>query len=301
MKILFQTNNRSEIQLEHEYKKLQQSGFEVVPYGYVETTPTTIMLNEEQDARFSSAMQLANPIRLTGLEDLSPTDPVIARVCIPLIRKIYGLGVVRNVSTNFLSSIKYNPHNFTISTLPSNDNFLNKTPGKFELTMLIQVLDLTFNCDMLIKPDNDLKRFSGTIVPTGKTLREVLEEKNELQTALKYPVETVLISNNIVEIEEEIRCYVVNKKVVTLSRYRKDNKYDVSDLKKEDQEKYSSYAQSIIDNVYAPSLEFTIDVAQLKNKELKVVEYNCLNASGLYECDTKALFTALKEYHYPEN
>ena len=70
---------------------------------------------------------------------------------------------------------------------------------------------------------------------------------------------------------------------------------------KEEQDKYMSYAQSIVSDVYSPSTEFTIDIAKTKEQGLKVIEYNCLNSSGLYECDTKALFTALKEYHYPEN
>lgn len=119
-------------------------------------------------------------------------------------------------------------------------------------------------------------------------------------TALKHPVATVLVSNNIQDIVEEVRCYVVNKKVVTISRYMYNGKLDMTPLNTLFHNQYVDYAQHIIDTVYAPSTEFTIDLCQLKNGSLKVVEYNCLNSSGLYECDSKALFTALKEFHYPE-
>lgn len=299
MKILLQTNNRSELQLEHEYKKLKESGFEIIPFGYIETKEVSFPALNSED--YSSRFKIPSPISLTGLEDVSPTTPVIARVSIPIIRRIYDLGIVRNVTTNFLSSIRYNPHRFSISTMPESKEFVNKTYGCFEFTILIQILDLVFSKDMFIKPDNDLKQFSGTLVPKGKTLRQVLTEKNEIVSALKHPVSTVLLSNNILEFEEEVRCYVVNNKVVTCSLYRKDNKTNMSPLSKEEQDKYMSYAQSIVSDVYSPSTEFTIDIAKTKEQGLKVIEYNCLNSSGLYECDTKALFTALKEYHYPEN
>lgn len=303
MKILLQTNNRNEKLLEHEHKKLVESGFEIVPFGYVETKEHSITFEDEfEESRelFNHRFNIQKPISLTGLEDLSPTEEIIARVSIPIIRRIYDLGIVKNVTPNFLSSIKYNPHQFTISTMPSSPHFLNKTPDEFEITLLIDVLDLRFKQDMFIKPDNDLKQFSGTVVPSGKTLREVLEEKNELITALKSPIANVLISSNIKEIIEEVRCYVVNKKVVTLSRYRYEGKLNMTPLNELFHKQYSDFAQHIIDTVYYPSSEFTIDICQLSNGELKVVEYNCLNASGLYECDSKALFTALKEFHYPE-
>lgn len=303
MKILLQTNNRNEKLLEHEYKKLVESGFEIVPFGYIETEGKSVTFGEyetEPMSKYFCRFNIQKPITLTGLEDLKPNEEIIARVSIPIIKRIYDLGIVRNVSTNFLSSIKYNPHQFTISTMPQSYEFLNKTPGQFEMNILIHVLDLVFNSDMFIKPDNDLKQFSGTLVPSGKTLRQVLEEKNELTTALKHPVATVLVSNNIQKIMEEVRCYVVNKKVVTISRYRYDGKLNMTPLNELFHNQYVDYAQHIIDNLYAPSTEFTIDLCQLANGSLKVVEYNCLNSSGLYECDSKTLFTALKEFHYPE-
>ena len=126
MKILLQTNNRNETQLEHEYKKLAESGFEIVPFGYIESASTPVEFEAEDGIpKHFSRFNLQNPISLTGLEGIQPTDEVIARVGIPLISRIYGLGTVRNVSSNFLSSIKYNPHQFTISTMPSSNHFLN--------------------------------------------------------------------------------------------------------------------------------------------------------------------------------
>ena len=231
MKILLQTNNRNEKLLEHEHKKLLESGFEIVPFGYIETQEHSIDFGiDSKEPQHLPRFNIQKPISLIGLEDLKPNEDVIARVSIPIIKRIYELGIVRNVSTNFLSSIRYNPHQFTISTMPSSPHFMNKTPDQFEMSILIHILDLSFKQDMFIKPDNDLKQFSGTVVPAGKTLREVLEEKNELITALKSPVATVLLSSNIKEIVEEVRCYVVNRKVVTLSRYRYEGKLDMTTM-----------------------------------------------------------------------
>lgn len=171
MKILLQTNNRKETLLEHEYKKLVESGFEIVPFGYLETEEKSVTFGEYETEPMSKhfcRFNIQKPITLTGLEDLKPNEEIIARVSIPIIKRIYDLGIVRNVTPNFLSSIKYNPHQFTISTMPESRHFLNKTPGQFELNLLIHVLDLVFTNDIFIKPDNDLKQFSGTVVPAAK-------------------------------------------------------------------------------------------------------------------------------------
>ncbi len=294
MKILLQTNNRKQCQLEHEFKKLTESGFEVVPFGYIINKPVN------QQELFGS---LSSTISLTGLEDLKPNDELITRACIPLVKLIKCDKLVSNLDKNipsFSSTIQYDSKDFDIRNIPTSDFFLNKKKDNWNVTSIINILDYSYKHLVFIKPLNDLKLFSGTLVPIGKTLREILIEKNELKL-IKNFLELVLISKYCPVIEEEIRCYVVNKRVITLSRYRFEDRLDFErslEFNHPYTRKIRSFAQHVIDTVYCPCDNFTIDIARLDTKELKVIEYNCLTTSGLYEADTKDLFTALKEYYY---
>lgn len=288
MKILLQTNRRNETLLNKEYNKLVESGFEIIPFGY--------LYEKEQTTRDVYGLP-KTIVRITGLEDFDQTEQIYTRVCIPVLKDIFIKGMCTNIPS-FKNTIQYNSRSFRLDSLPINSEFLNKTEGKFLSTYLLNILDNKYLKDIFMKPNDDLKLFSGTLVPSGKTLREVLTDKNELQTVLNQITSAVHLSSNILEIAEEIRCYVVNKKVVTISRYKYDNLYNTNPISSKDTLDFINYAQSMIDNVYSPCDNFTIDIARLKDDTLKVIEYNCLTTSGLYECDSKALFTALKNYYY---
>jgi hypothetical protein len=294
MKILLQTNNRKESQLSHEFNKLNESGFEVIPFGYIVSKP------DSKEGWFGIPPPV---ITLTGLEDLKPSDEIITRSCIPLTKLIKCDRLETSIDKNipsFSSTIQYDSKDFDIRNIPTSDFFLNKKKDNWNVTSIINILDYSYKHLVFIKPLNDLKLFSGTLVPIGKTLREVLIEKNELKL-IKNFLELVLISKYCPVIEEEIRCYAVNKRVVTLSRYRFEDRLDFErklEFNDPHSRKIKGFAQHVIDTVYCPCDNFTIDIARLDTKELKVIEYNCLTTSGLYEANTKDLFTALKGYYY---
>lgn len=276
MKILVQTNNRKQVQLEHEFKKLEESGFEIIPFGY--------LLKD-------------NTLFFTGLEDFDSKEPHILRSGISIIRQF----CINNIKTNLNLSktIDYNIKRFDSRTLPQSPVFLNKTGEKYVYLPFSFVLTNKFNTDLFIKPSDDLKLFAGTLVPKGRTLKDILKENKELKEySLQELNSTVLTSSNLMDIFEEIRCYVVNRKVITLSRYRMHNKYDTSPLFRNEVEEYKIYAQKIVDKYFAPCDNFTIDICRDIYGEKYVMEYNCLTASGLYECNTKELFSALKDYYY---
>lgn len=288
MKILLQTNRRNETLLNKEYDKLVQSGFEIIPFGY--------LYEKEEKVRGIYGIPRTF-VKLTGLEDLPKDEQIYTRVCIPVIRDIFIKGMETSHS-KFRDTIQYNARSFRLDVLPINNELMNKTEDKFLSSYLLNVLDNKYKKDLFMKPNDDLKLFSGTLVPAGKTLREVLTEKNEIGTVLNQITAAVHMSSNILDIQEEVRCYVVGKKVITMSRYKLDGKYNTDQLTTNDSIDILNYAQSMIDTLYSPCDNFTIDIARLKDDTLKVIEYNCLTSSGLYDCDPKALFTALQKYYY---
>ena len=272
MKILLQTNRRNESQLLKEYNKLIESGFDVIPFGYI---------------------RKENVISITGLDHIPLDEQTCTRVCIPVLRDLFIKGLKCD-RVGFSNTIQYNSRSFRLDALPSSNEFMNKTPSKFNSSFVLDVLDQVYTQDIFMKPNDDLKLFSGTVVPKGTTLREILSDKKELNYVLEHITSAVHCSSNLLDLEEEIRCYVVNKKVVTISKYKSTDR----NLEITQTEPYFEYAQNIIDSVYAPSDNFTIDIAKLKDGSFKTIEYNCLTSSGLYNCDSKKLFTALKEYYY---
>lgn len=288
MKILLQTNRRNETLLNKEYDKLVQSGFEIIPFGY--------LYEKEEKVRGIYGIPRTF-VKLTGLEDLSEDEQIYTRVCIPVLRDIFIKGMETSYS-NFRETIQYNARSFRLDVLPINNELMNKTENKFLSSYILNVLDNKYKKDLFMKPNDDLKLFSGTLVPAGKTLREVLTEKNEIGTVLNQITAAVHMSSNILDIQEEVRCYVVGKKVITMSRYKLDGKYNTDQLTINDSIDILNYAQSMIDTLYSPCDNFTIDIARLKDDTLKVIEYNCLTSSGLYDCDSRALFTALQKYYY---
>lgn len=276
MKILVQTNKRPEHQLNHEFKKLKESGYEIVPFGYT--------VNEDSSLHF------------TGLEETNLNEPHIVRANIYLIRAL----CINKVEANLplIQTIDYDPIKFNTLYNPSSNIFLNHNPLHSTHVELKKIIDRRVDEDIFIKPCDDLKLLPGTIVKNGFTLREVLESKNQYcnftEKELEYPV---LISTLIRELNEEVRCYVVNKKVVAISRYRLYGEYNTDKIFRKEGEAFLEFAKIAID-VHAPGDNFTIDLCRDSNGHLHVVEYNCLTASSLYECNSKALFDALFQYYY---
>lgn len=278
MKILVQTNKRKQHQLEHEFKKLEESGFEIIPFGYF-------------------VSETNRYITFTGLEDVDVTVPFILRANIEILRLLKVEKYASNIDLSH--AIDYDTRSFNTMFMPPCEAFLNLAPSKHAFIPLRVVLNKTSSTqDIFIKPIDDLKLIAGTFIPSGKTLLEVLEEKKDRTTFTDEELNRkVLVSNNCQRIVEEVRCYVVNRKVVTISRYRYKDEYNVTPLPEIFEEQYIMYAQRIIDKIYCPSDNFTIDVCEIGDNTLRVIEYNCLTSSGLYECDSVKLFTALKDYY----
>lgn len=140
-----------------------------------------------------------------------------------------------------------------------------------------------------IRPCKDSKSFTGKVF-TEKQWKELSEfygiEKNDL-----FNEDTLVQIATPKDIQKEVRFWIVDGKIVTGSQYRLGN-FLVLD------EKYDSdaeiFAQQMVD-LYQPAKGFVIDVC-LHNDTWKVVEINCINASGFYKSDVQKLLIALEKY-----
>lgn len=95
-------------------------------------------------------------------------------------------------------------------------------------------------------------------------------------------------------IYKEIRCWVVDGKVVTISLYKLGVRIIAQNYDHE--QEAIDFAQKICD-IHCPSRAFVLDIC-LVDEGYKIVEINCINCSGFYSCNMFKLITALENMGY---
>lgn len=149
---------------------------------------------------------------------------------------------------------------------------------------------MMFPQDVFIKPSGDLKEFSGGILPKETTIKDFVMNNfhdNNIEDA------NVLISTNLQYIHAEARFIVVDGKIISGSYYKIKNKLE--SVKIHESSPIFQYTQKLAD-IFEPEKVYTIDVAILPGMEIKIVEYNCFNCSGLYAIDTEKVFKAIANF-----
>jgi hypothetical protein len=141
--------------------------------------------------------------------------------------------------------------------------------------------------EFFIRPALDFKIFAGTVIDAD-SFEKWQEKAVAYGDTLNADTEVVIASPKV--IYEEYRFFVVNFKIVTASRYKIGNRV------KPDTEVPSEAVQFVTDmtNYWNPDIAYVIDVAKTP-KGFKVIEYNCINASGFYACDCEKIVSALYE------
>lgn len=146
--------------------------------------------------------------------------------------------------------------------------------------------------EMFVRPVLDLKLFSGTVKPAGTTFAQLLDEKLH---GIEGFDNTLLAMSETRELHGEWRCFIVNRKLVTASQYRINGELKPDPSIPEGLEDYVAK----ICAKWLPHDHCAMDVALVtnhdvvKSKSFKVMEFNCINASGLYAADVGKLVDAL--------
>ncbi len=92
------------------------------------------------------------------------------------------------------------------------------------------------------------------------------------------------------DIQREFRTWIVAGKVVTSSQYRLGNR---TIHERCTEPMVLEYAQRMAD-IYHPAESFVLDVCMTNNK-MKIVEINCINCAGFYDCDLQVLLESLEK------
>lgn len=203
--------------------------------------------------------------------DIVPLNVFFPKTAFNLALKAYN---------HFTRGIDYNPKRFDFSfyqkKMQSYKHYLYNTFAKavpFE-----EALDLKWSEPIFIKPGPDLKYFKGTVLEPGVSLREHLHKSltDDLSNANFNVVWSDFNPTN-----NEYRFFIVGGNIMSSSTYFRNGKVDPC---REVPKRVVEFAEDVID-VYQPADSFVMDIAEDQEGRLGIMEYNCINASGLYEAD----------------
>lgn len=248
----------------------------------------------EMDKEVDAILELNLPFQTFGI--LPFTSIVTGLDTLPKYVIIRGGTKVLDIITNdtitgdfdkqiFKEGLFYNPTTFDQAYYQTLD--LPSLNENADIHNMRDIIDVKFE-QAFVKPSNDRKSFNALFVD-NQTIREALELT---QYQANYLDQTCLLTTEIVEINRECRFYIVNQHVITGSHYRIDNQTKHLPIQAKDimWQVANEYCK-----LFQPHDVFVIDIAETPIG-FKIVEYNCLNASGLYTADVKKLFKELINY-----
>lgn len=257
---LIQDTDRKDIELEKELKAISENGFEFKSFGTIYFTK-----------------------KITGLDDIE-LDKFVVRCGTKILHLLTNNEIPDNLKWLakgiFYDPLKFDQEYYSKLGLP----LLNDESKFYDLK---DILNNFYEC-AFIKPTDDRKSFDAMFIEND-IVSNVLEKTVKHYSYLNS---RCLVSEKIVKLDRECRFYVVDGKVITGSHYRIADR--VKHVKIDDYDEIWKIADEY-SKLYQPHDVFVMDIAQVVD-EYKIIEYNCLNASGLYGSNVALLFKCLIEY-----
>jgi hypothetical protein len=143
---------------------------------------------------------------------------------------------------------------------------------------------------MFVRPNGDGKEFDGQV----GTIQEIC---GMFERTIKYegPLDrdTKILVGPAYNINKEWRLYIVNREIVTASRYRTN--FKLSESNTDIPEEMIKFAKQMI-NKWRPHDNFAMDIASDHDGVYYVLECGCLNSVGFYACDINKLFKSMVKW-----
>lgn len=142
-----------------------------------------------------------------------------------------------------------------------------------------------------IRPTKDTKMFSGAL-NTRESWNEYIERVKSNDAMQYLENESKVMISQPRNIQQEIRCWIVGGKVVTISQYKLGSRVCYKNL--DHDEEAWNFAQKMV-NTYQPAEAFVIDICRT-DEGFKIVEINCINGCGFYDMNAQRLLMALEDH-----
>lgn len=175
-------------------------------------------------------------------------------------------------------------HNYEVYSQYYKDNLLNYDSRIFELGE-----DFEWKYDQhFIRPCLDSKIFTGKVFEKADWMpfKEKLLTDPMYSSANKHTRIQVAVPKKITQ---EVRCWVVDGKIVTASTYRRGTFLYYDEIVDAD---ILEYAQKMVD-IFQLAKTFVIDIA-LVHGEKKIIECGSTSCAGFYDADMQKLIMSLE-------
>lgn len=214
--------------------------------------------------------------------------PTIAYGSVDVITTVYKSGIY--------SPGVFQNNNFKYSKYVKNlgSNMLNKD-GK--ITTLQYIKDnieeirslYAEDNHVFIRPNKDLKEFVGEVVDLDD-LTSWIDKIDRKRTLLSPKVKAVIAKPY--KINYEWRLFVVDKEIISASRYKKHGKLEISseDVPNE----VITFTEKSV-RKWAPHAVSVVDICETGG-ELYIVEFNCFNSSGFYKNNIPLITGCISQY-----
>lgn len=147
--------------------------------------------------------------------------------------------------------------------------------------------------EVFTRPSQDLKQFAGLTIRSDECAKWFQDMIScEFEGSYRQLPSMEVVVSPIKPIQAEWRWFIVNRKIITGSMYRAHNQMRKERVR---EQALIDEAQYFADQ-WLPDDSCVMDLALVDNV-LKVIEFNCINASGFYDCDVPAIFKALWGRH----
>lgn len=144
--------------------------------------------------------------------------------------------------------------------------------------------------EWFLRPIGDDKSFSGTLMDF-KGIQKMAENlKNSNNSLLN--ADTRIAFSSPKEIEKEWRHFIVDRKIVSTSRYRMGGETSISSIDIPDA--LINFVNQCIEE-YIPHPIFVMDTA-LSNGTYYIIECNCFNGTGFYQHDIPSIIREVNKY-----
>lgn len=184
-----------------------------------------------------------------------------------------------------IKSVDYNVQKFDQQYYSKLDlPLLNSNAKYFDYS---KIKNYEFSKETFIKPSRDLKSFNGGVIYAGETIKNYIARTGHSMPSIKD--ETIVVSD-IKEIQEEYRFFIHKDKILAASRYMLNSEVNPSNIVPE----FLTDCAKDYAKLYNPADIFVMDLA-VTNEGIKIVEYNCWNASGFYHCNIRDLIFQINE------
>lgn len=202
---------------------------------------------------------------------------------------VYGSYTLARISKKYFSPASFISPNLSIDNLQ-----LHYGNEMFNSDMIVgSVKDVDAIDDkFFIRPTEDTKSFCGEVVTRewyNDWKQKILDNPPENYSTVTR--DTQISMARLKQIDQEIRCFVIDDKVVTASQYKQNGSPffhpHVDDY-------IIDYVNNVI-KTWKPDDAFCMDVA-VANGVPKILETNCINSSGLYCIDTQKFIAGMLDY-----